>query len=109
MHTPEANTRRLSRALEDLHSLCVTLKARQSFLRFQQRFAETQGLPELARSIAGNALGDMGENAIRTAGEYEDDEVLGQGKDLTAEDRKASFIDRLLGRKRRSLGLTVTT
>ena len=51
MHSPEANTRRMRRALEHLHALCGTPEARESFAVFQRQVARVHGVPELARPM----------------------------------------------------------
>lgn len=100
MHTPEASTARIKRALDHLSELCVTPDAKESLLQFQALYARQSGLPELAppkqptRTIVLGSIKDDGGAADQS------------GDKSTSENRKASFMDRLLGRqKRRSLVL----
>lgn len=100
MHTPEASTARIKRAMDHLADLCISPEARESLLQFQAMYARQSGLPELAppkpptRTIVLGSVKD------------EDREVLEGGDKSASESRKASFMDRLLGRqKRRSLVL----
>ncbi|KAK0843284.1 hypothetical protein LTR03_008789 [Friedmanniomyces endolithicus] len=103
MHSAEANTRRMRRALERLHSLCATPEARESLVVFQLQFAAMQGLPELGRPLQLNLPErKIVLNAARGGSEEERGEGEGVG-DGVAEKRKGSFMDRLLGRSRRSL------
>ncbi|KAK0925371.1 hypothetical protein LTR91_007988 [Friedmanniomyces endolithicus] len=103
MHSVEANTRRMRRALERLHGLCATPEARESLVVFQLQFAAMQGLPELGRPLQLNLPErKIVLNAARGGSEEERgvSEEIGDG---VAEKRKGSFMDRLLGRSRRSL------
>lgn len=101
MHTPEANLRRMRRALEHLHGLCVTSEARESFVVFQLQLAAMQNNAELGKPVtsAGTA---SGEKLIVLSRKGEELEGAGTG---VSEQRKVSFMDRLLGRNRRSLVL----
>ncbi|KAK4956799.1 hypothetical protein LTR10_006327 [Elasticomyces elasticus] len=101
MHSAEANTRRMRRALEHLHSLCVTEEARESFVVFQLQFAACQGMPELGRPLVeGRKIVLNASTGIEDAG--------GSGDGGVAEKRKGTFMERLLGKGRRSLtGSTV--
>ena len=100
MHSPEASTRRMRRALEQLRSLCTTAEARESFVVFQVQLAALQNNPELGRPIVLN----VPERKV----------VLGKTSEVTdgcevdieggvGEVRKATFVERLLGKTRRSL------
>jgi hypothetical protein len=98
LHTVEASTARLKRALAQLESRCATSEARASLFAFQTQYAQMMNLPELRPPKVvlhlGNAAGAAGmDGTVAETG-------LGEG-------RKASFMDRLLGRqgKRRSLVL----
>ncbi|KAK4902843.1 hypothetical protein LTR27_000782 [Elasticomyces elasticus] len=98
MHSAEANTRRMRRALEHLHSLCATEEARESFVVFQLQFAACQGLPELGRPLMEGKkimLGSVGNEVGGSEG--------GEGPGGVAEKRKGTFMGRLLGKGRRSL------
>lgn len=100
MHTPEASTARLKRALDHLNTLCATQEARDSLYAFQAQFAGMMHLPELRPPKLVLHLGDSNRGGS-TAEE-------GAGAATMSETRKASFMDRLLGRgqgKRRSLVL----
>ncbi|KAI7396388.1 hypothetical protein KC336_g15710 [Hortaea werneckii] len=102
MHTPDANTRRMRRALEYLHSLCMTQEARESFVVFQLQSAALQGYPELGKPLALSVperkivMSCRGDGAGGEGG-------LGGGSGLMSEKRERTFMDRLLGRARRSL------
>ncbi|KAI7271243.1 hypothetical protein KC345_g7248 [Hortaea werneckii] len=102
MHTPDANTRRMRRALEYLHSLCMTQEARESFVVFQLQFAALQGCPELGKPLALSVperkivMSCRGDGAGGEGG-------LAGGSGLMSEKRERTFMDRLLGRARRSL------
>ncbi|KAF2487995.1 hypothetical protein BDY17DRAFT_320503 [Neohortaea acidophila] len=90
MHTPEANVARLRRAFEELYNLCISQDARDSLAVFQLQYANVMGLEGLARPIRLNA----------PKRDQDRDVIMGG----MSEERKASFMDRLLGRqKRRSL------
>ncbi|KAK1823760.1 hypothetical protein LTR12_001715 [Friedmanniomyces endolithicus] len=102
MHSVEANTRRMRRALEGLQSLCATPEARESLVVFQLQFAAMQGLPELGRPLQLNLPErKIVLNAAR--GGSEEERGGSEAGDGVAEKRKGSFMDRLLGRSRRSL------
>ena len=95
MHSPAASTARLRRALDILHEYCATPEARDSFAMFRCGFANRIGLPELVRPIVLNKLSGSTRGGDGSGG-------LGVGE---GEKRKVSFIERLLGgKKRRSLG-----
>ncbi|KAK3110954.1 hypothetical protein LTR53_014239 [Teratosphaeriaceae sp. CCFEE 6253] len=108
MHTPEATTRRMRRALEHLHSLCGTPEARESLVAFQQQFAALQGSAELARPLVVRqperrkiVLG-AGVGALDGGGD-----VGGGGVGVAGEKRKGTFMERLLGRSGGRKSLTV--
>lgn len=89
MHTPDANTARFQKAFDHLHNLCVTAEAELSLQAFRLQFAKLTGLQE-----------ELGGMVLRMQSE-EPRVEFGIG-----EARKASFIERLLGkRERRSLGV----
>ncbi|KAI7719109.1 hypothetical protein KC353_g3250 [Hortaea werneckii] len=102
MHTPDANTRRMRRAMEYLHGLCMTQEARESFVVFQLQFAALQGCPELGKPLALSVperkivMSCRGDGVGGEGG-------LGGGSGLMSEKRERTFMDRLLGRARRSL------
>ncbi|TKA28417.1 hypothetical protein B0A50_03884 [Salinomyces thailandicus] len=103
MHTPEANIRRMRRALEELYSLCATSEAREGFVVFQLQLASLQAgetaAGELGRPVVGGSVPEkriiLGVGQER---ETEHDVVGGVG-----ERRERTFMDRLLGRGRKSL------
>lgn len=107
LHRPAANTARLRRALEHLHSQCVTEEARESFVRFQLQFASLHSLPELSRPFKTNRK----PMAVLTARpgnvESRDTDSGEHGKSSEAEGssaiksglRKISILDRMLGRR----------
>lgn len=100
MHTSEATTARIKRALDHLSELCITPEARESLLQFQAQYARQSGLPELAPPKPPTRTIVLG--SVKS-----DDFTAGDRADKSpSEIRKASFMDRLLGRqKRRSLAL----
>ncbi|KAK4493655.1 hypothetical protein PRZ48_014840 [Zasmidium cellare] len=97
MHTPAANTARMRRAVEHLYYQCGNDEARESFLKWQKQLAVALSLPELARPVV--ARGCALEMSLR-----EDSPQTGSspGMPLSA-GRKISFMDRLLGRRQKSL------
>jgi hypothetical protein len=102
MHTAEASAARFKRALEELQTRCATAQARDGLFAFQTQFASMVNLPELRPPKVVLHLGDS----------LHADERLGAGEGRDgggmSENRKASFMDRLLGRgqgTRRSLVL----
>jgi hypothetical protein len=107
-HSPATNTARLRRALEHLHSLCVTDEARESFERFQMDFAAMQHLPELGRPIKARKPEPTIEPAINTvphAGglEFERTSTVITGGTAKSGARKMSLLDRMLGRREKRL------
>lgn len=93
MHSPEATTKRRRRVIEQLHGLCTTAEARDSFVRFQLQFAAVQNDADLARPVVSGRFA----LCIRNAS---------PGGLHSSEMRRATFMDRLLGRggrNRRSL------
>ena len=95
MHTPEASTARFKRALDHLNTLCATQEARDSLYAFQTQSSGMMHLPELRPPKLVLHLGDSNNTTQE-----------GAGVAMMSESRKASFMDRLLGRgqgKRRSL------
>ncbi|KAK3679139.1 hypothetical protein LTR78_000700 [Recurvomyces mirabilis] len=105
MHTPAATTKRMRRALEHLYAQCVTTEARESFGVFQLQYAALSGNAELGRPLQLK----MPERMLRWPGSREADgdgkrdresgEVAGGSSEL----RKAKFMDKLFGKRRRSL------
>ncbi|KAI6907363.1 hypothetical protein KC318_g7421 [Hortaea werneckii] len=102
MHTPDANTRRMRRAMEYLHGLCMTQEARESFVVFQLQFAALQGCPELGKPLALSVPERKIVMSCRGDGEGRDGDLGGESG-LMSEKRERTFMDRLLGRARRSL------
>jgi hypothetical protein len=105
LHDGEANTRRMRRALESLHSLCTTGEARESFVLFQLQLASAYNNPDLGRPITARGSGReglivLGNNAEASPTATADTRAISEG-------RKMSFMERLLGRgtgrSRRSL------
>jgi hypothetical protein len=98
-----ANTARMRRALEHLHSICVTEEARDSFVRFQTQYASVQNLPELARPITTskpivlnkslNAVAQVTGSRVGTG------PLMGNGNTPKSESRKISLFNRMLGRR----------
>ena len=104
MHTPEASIARLHKALEFLEECCTTAEARESLRFFRGTFAVGMKLPELKPRLGagiGVENGGGGGGASGASGGGEDSAMA-----TMSENRKVSFMDRLLGRqKRRSLVL----
>jgi len=102
-HSMAANTTRMRRALEHLHSICVTEEARDSFVRFQIHYASVQNLPELSRPITTskpivlskslNAAPQVTGSTIGTGS------LMGNGNTPKSESRKISLFNRMLGRR----------
>lgn len=102
LYTPSANIARLRRALEHLHSQCVTNEARDSFSRFQFQFASMQNLPELARPIKVRkpvATTTKFAAARENASGVEKPSELEAGDSVKSGLRKISIFDRMLGRR----------
>lgn len=108
LHTPAANTARLRRALEHLHSQCLTEEARDSFVKFQTQFAAAQNQPELARPIAGPRFAGVGRSSEEGRSRKSIEVVRSQdgandfrnsvGRSHRGV-RKISLFDRVLGRR----------
>ena len=100
MHTPEAGLARTKRALDLLGALCTTPEAKESLRDFQAVYARQSGLPELAPPKPPTRTIVLG------SAKDEEGDASEAGEKSMSENRKASFMDRLLGRqKRRSLVL----
>ncbi|KAK4570537.1 hypothetical protein LTR86_002617 [Recurvomyces mirabilis] len=105
MHTPVATTKRVRRALEHLYGQCVTTEARESFVVFQLEYAALSGNAELGRPLQLK----IPERMLRWPGSRDtvgegrsgnsSGELVGGSSDL----RKTKFMDKLFGKKRRSL------
>jgi hypothetical protein len=106
-HSPTTNTARLRRALEHLHSLCVTDEARESFERFQMDFAAMQHLPELGRPIKARKPEPAIQPIIatpRASGlDFERTSTVITGGTAKSGARKMSLLDRMLGRREKRL------
>ena len=112
MHTPAANTARMRRALEHLHSQCSTYEAKDSFVKFQMQFAALQNLPELAKPIKNAKMmgfGRSSEESARARRLAEEARVRVEvidhrdsaGKHARGA-RKISLLDRMLGRREKT-------
>ncbi|KAK5107859.1 hypothetical protein LTR62_000619 [Meristemomyces frigidus] len=104
MHSPAASTKRMRRALEYLHAQCVTAEARESFVVFQLQYAALSGNSELGRPMQ-LKMPDRMRWGASTSKESsmvgrEDGSEVSAG---TSEVRKVTFMDKLFGKKRRSL------
>ncbi|KAK3703687.1 hypothetical protein LTR37_014265 [Vermiconidia calcicola] len=84
LHAPEATTARLRRAFEYLHSQCGSQEAQESLGHFQVQYAANLKVPELARYCV---------PPIRLGG----GKVTTEGNGMS-QGRKASFMERLLGK-----------
>ena len=106
-HSPTTNTARLRRALEHLHSLCVTDEARESFERFQMDFAAMQHLPELGRPIKARKPEPAIQPIIATPHasglDFERTSTVITGGTAKSGARKMSLLDRMLGRREKRL------
>lgn len=102
-HSLAANTARMRRALEHLHSLCVTDEARESFVRFQIQYASVQNLPELGHPIRVNRPIPLSKPAKATPQVNESGvnrgPLLNGGNTPKSESRKTSLFNRMLGRR----------
>lgn len=102
-HSVAANTARIRRAMEHLHSICATEEARDSFVRFQIQYASVQNLPELSRPITTskpiilskslNAAPQVSASKVGTG------PLMGDGNTPKSESRKLSLFNRMLGRR----------
>ncbi|KAF2210217.1 hypothetical protein CERZMDRAFT_99630 [Cercospora zeae-maydis SCOH1-5] len=92
MHTTEASHRRMRKAIQHLHSLCVTAEAERSFFVWQKAVAGALAIPELARSVPATESRTCAlEMSLRS------DESFTP----PSETRKMNFMDRLLGRRQK--------
>jgi hypothetical protein len=93
--------------LENLHSLCVTDEARESFERFQVDFAAMQHLPELGRPIKARKPEPAIQPIIttpRASGlDFERTSTVITGGTAKSGARKMSLLDRMLGRREKRL------
>ena len=102
-HSMATNTARMRRALEHLHSVCVTEEARDSFVRFQIQYASVQNLPELSRPVTtskpivlSKALNAVPLSSASTVGTGP---LVGNGNTPKSESRKISLFNRMMGRR----------
>ena len=98
MHSLDASTKRMRRALEYLHGCCTTSEARESFVVFQLQFAALQNNAELSRPIQ---VTMPARKSSRKDREQSVGSEVGSVGSMGAV-RKMSFMDRLLGRSKRS-------
>lgn len=109
MHTNEANTARMRRAIEHLYSLCLTDEAKHSFLVWQKACASALGITELSRPIHGSegfARNWNLEMSLRSTSMMNLASGIGSsGTPPSSESRKISLMDRLLGRRQKSSAL----
>ena len=109
-HSTAANTAKMRRALEQLHSLCATEEARESFVRFQLQYASMQNLPELSKPIVPIKPIAPTKLPKRTSLVASDavgaEKLLGDNNVTKSDFRKTSLLNRVLGRreKRQSHG-----
>jgi hypothetical protein len=132
MHTSDANTRRMRRAVFTLYQLCGNEAARESFFKWQKQLAAALGLPELARPI-GDMAGERkvlqmtlkedvvsyaGCSGVGTGGQTDETKSRSRSKLWTSSGsangsasgsakgndsgRKSSFMEKLLGRRKSS-------
>ena len=100
MHTPEANTKRMRRALEQLHALCTTEEARESFVKFQMQLAILQSDPELSRPIKLTVPEKLIKLGRRNR-EQSVESCTSAQSEARSDSRRSSFINRI----RRSLAV----
>jgi hypothetical protein len=100
-HSMATNTARMRRALEHLHSICVTEEARDSFVRFQIQYASVQNLPELSRPITTSKPIVLSKalNAVPLSSTVGTGPLIGNGNTPKSESRKISLFNRMLGRR----------
>jgi hypothetical protein len=102
-HSVTANTARMRRAMEYLHSVCVTEEARDSFVRFQIQYASVQNMPELSRPITTskpiNLSKSLNAAPLVTASTLGMGPVKGNNNTPKSEGRKISLFNRMLGRR----------
>lgn len=109
-HSTAANTAKMRRALEHLHSLCATEEARESFVRFQLQYASMQNLPELSRPIKSrrpiSLTQPMNSAPQAASGPAGAGQLLNDSNAAKGDIRKISLLNRVLGRreKRQSHG-----
>jgi hypothetical protein len=102
-HSVTANTARMRRAIEHLHSVCVTEEARDSFVKFQIQYASVQNLPELGRPITTSKPIILSKSLNvappGTASTFATAPLMGNGNPPKSESRKISILYRMLGRR----------
>ncbi|KXS98630.1 hypothetical protein AC578_10067 [Pseudocercospora eumusae] len=105
MHTTEANTKRMRRAVEHLYSLCATDQAKESFLKWQKAVANALGTPELARPVNGSEESRKGWNLEMSLRSSSMANLAGSHTSGGENRRFTGFVDRLLGRRQKSEAL----
>lgn len=104
LHTTEANTKRMRRAVEHMFSLCATDQAKGSFLIWQKTVAGALSMPELGRPVKGSEDFRKGWNLEMTLRSSSMANLTGELHH--SEGRKfSSFMGRLLGRRQKSEAL----
>jgi len=102
-HSLAANTAHMRRALEHLHSICVTEEARDSFVRFQIQYASVQNLPELSRPITTSKpivlSKSLNTAPMATASAVGTGSLMGDDLTPKSENRKISLFHRMLGKR----------
>lgn len=102
-HSPAAHTPRMRKAMEHLHSVCLTEEARDSFVRFQMQFASSQNLPELGRPIKAKrplvTAKPLTTAPLDAALAVERSPLLKDSNITKGEHRKTSLLNRMLGRR----------
>lgn len=98
MHTPEANTARMRRAVVALYALCGNDEARDSFSRWQAQLAIALSNPELGRPVRGS--GKM--SGCQLEMRLREDESTPGGSSRVGSSRKMSFMEKILGRRKGS-------
>ena len=97
LHTTEANSLRMRRAVEHLFSLCASAEAEQSFFLWQKAVANALSMPELAKPMKGNFTSIETRSCALEMSLRSDESSYTSPSDP----RKASFMDRLMGRKQK--------
>ncbi|EME77374.1 uncharacterized protein MYCFIDRAFT_200660 [Pseudocercospora fijiensis CIRAD86] len=108
MHTTEANTKRMRRAVEHLYSLCATDQAKESFLKWQKAVAIALATPELARPVNGSDGTRRGWNLEMSLRSSSMANLTGSHASGGENRKFTSFVDRLLGRRQKSEALLAT-
>lgn len=97
MHTADANTARMRRAVVELYGLCGNEAARDSFSNWQAQLSTALHNPALRRpvKVSGKVSGCQLEMGLR-----EDDSTPRGSLSVGSSSRKKSFMEKILGRRK---------